>query len=48
MTFVIGVKKLEQSPISVDPEFARGAPVFQETRVSIEALINNWEACDFV
>jgi uncharacterized protein (DUF433 family) len=48
MTLVIGEKELEQLPVSVDPEIVSGAPVFQGTRVPVEALINNLEAGDFV
>jgi len=45
---VIGEKELEQLPVSVDPEIVSGAPVFQGTRVPVEALINNLGAGDFV
>ena len=48
MTLVIGEKEIEQLPVSVDPEIVSGAPVFQGTRVPVEALVNNWEAGDFV
>ena len=44
MTLVIGEKELEQSPVSLEPEIVSGAPVFQGTRVPVEALINNLEA----
>jgi uncharacterized protein (DUF433 family) len=44
MPLVIGEKELEQLPVRVDPEIVSGAPVFQGTRVPVEALINNLEA----
>ena len=44
MTLVIGEKELEQLPVSADPEIVSGEPVFQGTRVPVEALINNLEA----
>lgn len=44
MTLVIGEKELEQLPVIVDPEIVSGAPVFQGTRVPVEALISNLEA----
>lgn len=43
MTLRIEQKELEQLPIKVDPEILSGIPVFQGTRVPIDALINNLE-----
>jgi uncharacterized protein (DUF433 family) len=44
MTLVISEKEIGQLPIIADPEIVSGAPVFQGTRVPVEALINNLEA----
>ena len=44
MTLVIGEKELNQLPITIDPDIVSGAPVFQGTRVPVEALISNLEA----
>ena len=43
MTLVIGEKELEHLPVIADPEIVSGMPVFQGTRVTVEALINNLE-----
>ena len=44
MPFVIEEKEIDELPITVDPEILSGAPVFEGTRVPVEALISNLEA----
>jgi uncharacterized protein (DUF433 family) len=44
MPLVIEQKDLDRLPITVDPKIVSGAPVFQGTRVPVDALINNLEA----
>ena len=44
MSFVIEEKEIDELPITVDPEILSGAPVFEGTRVPVEALISNLEA----
>ncbi len=43
MSFVIEEKTLRRLPITVDPEILSGTPVFQGTRVPVEALQTNLE-----
>jgi uncharacterized protein (DUF433 family) len=44
MSLVIEEKEISELPITIDPDIVSGAPVFQGTRVPVEALINNLEA----
>jgi uncharacterized protein (DUF433 family) len=44
MPLVIEEKEIGQLPVTVDPEILSGTPVFQGTRVPVDALINNLEA----
>ena len=44
MTLVIDEKELSRLPITIDPEIVSGVPVFRNTRVPVDALINNLEA----
>ena len=44
MSLVIDEKELAKLPITSDPEILSGVPVFRDTRVPIDALINNLEA----
>ncbi len=44
MNLVITEKELRCLPVSLDPEVLSGIPVFQGTRVPVDALINNLEA----
>jgi uncharacterized protein (DUF433 family) len=44
MPLVIEQKDLDRLPITVDPKIVSGTPVFQGTRVPVDALINNLEA----
>jgi uncharacterized protein (DUF433 family) len=41
MNLVIEEKAVERLPITVDPEIMSGAPVFEGTRVPVDALLNN-------
>jgi len=41
MTLVIEEEAVENLPISIDPEIMSGTPVFEGTRVPVDALINN-------
>ena len=41
MSFVIEENALEQLPVNIDPEIMSGTPVFEGTRVPIDALFNN-------
>ncbi len=41
---IIEEKDLAKLPITVDPDIVSGSPVFQGTRVPVEALIGNLEA----
>ena len=43
MTLVIDEKELSRLPITIDPEIVSGVPVFRDTRVPVDALINNLE-----
>jgi len=44
MSFVIEEKEVDRLPINVDPEIMSGTPVFEGTRVPVDALLNNLEA----
>ncbi|HVS20407.1 MAG TPA: DUF433 domain-containing protein, partial [Pyrinomonadaceae bacterium] len=44
MTLVIEEEAVESLPISIDPEIMSGTPVFEGTRVPVEALLNNLAA----
>jgi uncharacterized protein (DUF433 family) len=44
MTLVIEEETVDSLPISVNPEIMGGTPVFQGTRVPIEALLENLAA----
>ena len=44
MALVIEDIELCQLPITIDPDIVSGTPVFAETRVPVDALINNLEA----
>ena len=41
MTLVIEEEAVERLPISIDPEVMSGTPVFEGTRVPVDALMNN-------
>ena len=44
MSFVIEEEEVDRLPINVDPEIMSGTPVFEGTRVPIDALLNNVSA----
>ena len=44
MSLVIDEKELRQLPVSIDPDVLGGIPVFQGTRVPVDAFISNLEA----
>jgi uncharacterized protein (DUF433 family) len=44
MSLVIEDEAVERLPINVDPEIMSGTPVFEGTRVPVDALINNLAA----
>ena len=44
MSLVIEEEAVERLPINVDPEIMSGTPVFEGTRVPVDALINNLPA----
>ena len=44
MSFVIEEEAIERLPISIDPEVMSGTPVFEGTRVPVDALLNNLSA----
>ena len=44
MTLVIEEEAVENLPISVNPKIMSGTPVFEGTRVPIEALLENLAA----
>ena len=44
MRFVIEEEAIERLPISIDPEVMSGTPVFEGTRVPVDALLNNLAA----
>ena len=41
MNLIIEEEAVERLPITVDPEIMSGAPVFEGTRVPVDALLNN-------
>ena len=41
MNLVIEEEAVKRLPITVDPEIMSGAPVFEGTRVPVDALLNN-------
>ena len=41
MSFVIEEEAIGRLPITIDPEIMSGTPVFEGTRVPVDALINN-------
>ena len=44
MSLVIEEKELKRLPVTIDQDIMCGAPVFQGTRVPVDALITNLEA----
>lgn len=44
MSLVIEQEAIDSLPINVDPEIMSGTPVFEGTRVPVDALLNNLEA----
>jgi len=44
MSFVIEEEEVDRLPINIDPEIISGTPVFEGTRVPIDALLNNLSA----
>ena len=44
MLLVIQENEIASLPITIDPEIRGGTPVFRETRVPVDALLNNLEA----
>jgi uncharacterized protein (DUF433 family) len=44
MGLVIEEEAVEQLPIKIDPEIMSGTPVFEGTRVPVDALLNNLAA----
>jgi len=44
MSLVIEEEDIGRLPINVDPEIMSGTPVFEGTRVPVDALLNNLEA----
>jgi uncharacterized protein (DUF433 family) len=44
MSLVIEEKEIDSLPISIDPQVLSGTPVFQGTRVPVDALLSNIEA----
>ena len=41
MSLVIEEEAVERLPITIDPEIMSGTPVFEGTRVPVDALLNN-------
>lgn len=41
MSLVVEQEAVDRLPINIDPEIMSGTPVFQGTRVPIQALIDN-------
>jgi len=41
MNLIIEEEVVERLPITVDPEIVSGTPVFEGTRVPVDALLNN-------
>jgi uncharacterized protein (DUF433 family) len=44
MSLLIEEETIERLPINIDPEIMSGTPVFEGTRVPVDALINNLAA----
>ena len=44
MSLVIEEEAVERLPINIDPEIMSGTPVFDGTRVPVDALLNNLAA----
>jgi uncharacterized protein (DUF433 family) len=44
MSLVIEEEAIDRLPINVDPEIMSGTPVFEGTRVPVDALFNNLSA----
>jgi len=44
MSLVIEEEAVERLPININPEIMSGTPVFQGTRVPVDALLNNLAA----
>jgi len=44
MSFVIEEEEVDRLPINIDPEIVSGTPVFEGTRVPVDALLNNLSA----
>ena len=44
MSLVIEEEAVERLPINIDPEIMSGTPVFEGTRVPVDALMNNLAA----
>ena len=44
MGLVIEEEVVERLPINIDPEIMSGTPVFEGTRVPVDALLNNLAA----
>jgi uncharacterized protein (DUF433 family) len=44
MSLVIDEEVVESLPINIDPEIMSGTPVFDGTRVPVDALFNNLSA----
>jgi len=44
MSFVIEAEEVDRLPINIDPEIVSGTPVFEGTRVPVDALLNNLSA----
>jgi len=41
MSFVVEEQTVDTLPITIDPEIMGGTPVFEGTRVPVDALMNN-------
>jgi len=44
MSFVIEGEEVDRLPINIDPEIMSGTPVFEGTRVPVDALLNDFSA----
>jgi len=44
VSFVIEAEEVDRLPINIDPEIMSGTPVFEGTRVPVDALLNNLSA----
>jgi len=44
VSFVIEAEEVDRLPINIDPEIMSGTPVFEATRVPVDALLNNLSA----